>query len=158
MSNSFEGKLILLVDDDPDILSTVSDFLTLEGFKVRGFSEAQSFFEFLQNTRPDLIILDIVLPDMSGFQICKAIKDSREYADVPIIILSGQQKESDKVFGLDLGADDYMIKPYSLDELLARVKAVLRRVSADESELRVDIGADLLIDLKNIRSYWMAGI
>lgn len=139
MSDNFKGTVIALIDDDPDIISTVSDYLKREAFTVKGFLEAESFFKYLYTERPDLILLDIVLPDMNGFQICKKLREVEEFDAVPIIILSGQDKDSDKVFGLDLGADDYMIKPYSLEELLARIKAALRKRSVQRTEGEIEV-------------------
>lgn len=146
MNENIEKKLIALVDDDPEIISTVTDYLKGCGFRVKGFQLAETFFEFLEEHTPDLIVLDIVLPDMSGFQICKKLKDSNEFKKIPIIILSGQSKEADKVFGLDLGADDYMVKPYSLNELSARVNAVLRRKPEGGQDEVTVIGRILVID------------
>ncbi|MFH1877263.1 MAG: response regulator transcription factor [Candidatus Omnitrophota bacterium] len=148
MEHEFNGRLIALIDDDPDMRNTVSDYLKGEGFKIRGFGTGRKFFEFLRDTRPDLILLDIMLPDMNGFQICKTLREEERYSAIPIIILSGQDKDMDKVFGLDLGADDYMIKPYSLKELSARIKAVLRRQESRFAEKIMKISDFLILDLK----------
>ena len=147
MKDDFKGKSIVLVDDDPDIVDTLTAYLTSEGFNVRGFGNAENFFRHIITEKPDLIILDIILPDMNGFQICKKIRETEEFNDIPIIILSGQDKEADKVFGLDLGADDYMVKPYSIEELGARVNAALRRRTLHGEEKIVRLSGDVVVDL-----------
>jgi DNA-binding response OmpR family regulator len=146
MDKSLEGIVIAIVDDDPDIVSTVSDYFAKEGVIPKGFDTGESFFKYLYTERPDLIILDVVLPDMSGFQICKKLREVDEFAAIPIIMLSGQDKNIDKVLGLDLGADDYVTKPYSPDELLARVKAALRKKAPSADEAQIKIGDIVVVD------------
>lgn len=146
MKNNYEGKIVAIVDDDPDSVSTVSDYLESCGFSVKGFLEAESLLRYLDTETPDIIILDIILPDMNGFQICKNLRDMERFENTPIIILSGQGKDTDKVFGLDLGADDYMIKPYSLDELVARIRAALRRRSIDTGDKIIKLKNGIVID------------
>lgn len=148
MSEEFKGKVIALVDDDPDIINTVSDFLGKEGFDVKGFPTAETLFKYLHTQRPDLIILDIVLPDMNGFQICKTLKETEQFENIPVIILSGQDKDTDQIFGLDLGALDYLIKPYSLDVLLAKVRAILKKAEEQGEENKITVGGILEIDFK----------
>ncbi|MBD3425788.1 MAG: response regulator [Candidatus Omnitrophica bacterium] len=148
MTEQYKNQVIALVDDDPDIITTVSDFLGKEGFEVKGFTTAQAFFKYLHTQRPNLIILDIVLPDMNGFQICKTLKEAEQFADIPVIILSGQDKDTDQIFGMDLGAIDYLVKPYSLDVLLAKVKAILKRQDEQIEEDKIKVADMLEIDLK----------
>jgi DNA-binding response OmpR family regulator len=148
MGEEFKGKVIALVDDDPDIINTVSDFLEKEGFDVKGFPTAEALFKYLHTQRPDLIILDVVLPDMNGFQICKTLKETEQFANIPVIILSGQDKDTDQIFGLDLGALDYLIKPYSLDVLLAKVKTILNMAEEQGEEKKITVGGLLEIDFK----------
>ncbi len=151
MDGSFKGRSIIIVDDDPDILSTLSDYLKNEGFEVEGAATAEGLFKYLHSHKPDLIILDIVLPDMNGFQICKNLKETEQFSSIPVIILSGQDKDTDQIFGLDLGALDYLVKPYSPDVLLAKVKSILKRVEGTGEEKKVLIGGILEIDLKRYR-------
>lgn len=117
-------KRIYVVDDEESILEIISLHLTKNGFKVKTYATGTDLLQAFQKKEPDLLILDLMLPDMDGLEICKKIK--RE-SDVPIIILSAKSEELDKVLGLELGADDYMIKPFGVKELVARIKSVLRR-------------------------------
>jgi DNA-binding response OmpR family regulator len=121
------NKLIAVIDDEEDILELVSVNLNKNGFSVKEFSESKGFFRFLKNHSPDLLILDLMLPDMDGLEICKQLKADNRSAKMPIIMLTAKADETDKILGLELGADDYITKPFSPKELVARVKAVLRR-------------------------------
>ncbi|MRR36781.1 response regulator transcription factor [bacterium] len=136
---------IIALDDEPDILHLVTLHLEKAGFRVDGFTDIKGFSQALNNRRPDLLILDLMLPDADGFDLCRSIrKDSRTSA-IPIIMLTARGQETDKVKGLDLGADDYITKPFSPRELVARVKAVLRR-SGYEPEKPVAVDDLLFID------------
>jgi len=139
------NELIAVIDDEPDILELVSLHLTKSGFKVKEFLNAESFFKFLSSKIPDLIILDLMLPDADGIEICKYLKSNEDFRSIPIIMLTARATEIDKVLGLELGADDYVTKPFSPRELVARVKAVLRR--KEDTSKKVKIGDVLLIDL-----------
>jgi DNA-binding response OmpR family regulator len=121
------SKLIAVVDDEADIVELVSVNLEKAGFKVEGFFNANSLLGFLKKKTPDLIILDLMLPDADGFEICKNLRSQEKFADIPIIMLTAKGEEVDRVLGLEIGADDYVTKPFSTRELVARVKAVLRR-------------------------------
>ncbi len=121
------GKLIVIVDDEEDILNLVSLHLKKSGFEVRGFFYPQKFLKFIEKKIPDLIILDLMLPEIDGIEICKQLKKSSKFSNIPIIMLTAKASETDVVLGLELGADDYITKPFSPRELVARVKAVLRR-------------------------------
>lgn len=138
------GKLIAVVDDEPDILELVSIHLRKANFTVETFQEADSFFKFLNKTKPDLLILDLMLPDSDGMDICRYMKKKEQLSSVPIIMLTAKSDETDKVLGLEMGADDYVTKPFSPRELVARVKAVLRRRERVEDE-RIEIGKILEI-------------
>jgi two-component system phosphate regulon response regulator PhoB/two-component system alkaline phosphatase synthesis response regulator PhoP len=138
------GKLIAVVDDEPDILELVSIHLRKANFTVETFQEADSFFKFLNKTKPDLLILDLMLPDSDGMDICRYMKKKEQFSSVPIIMLTAKSDETDKVLGLEMGADDYVTKPFSPRELVARVKAVLRRRERVEDE-RIEIGKILEI-------------
>ena len=115
---------ILTADDDPQLLRLMMRNLQLEGYEVIPASDGQQALERIENSMPDLVLLDVMMPKMNGFSVCNRV---REFSSVPIIIVTARGQDQDKVRGLDLGADDYLIKPFSVDELLARVRAVLRR-------------------------------
>jgi DNA-binding response OmpR family regulator len=116
-------KIIFAVEDEPDILELLRFNLKQEGYEVYSFSKGETMLEKLNHTQPDLLLLDIMLPGMDGFEICKTIR--RKY-DFPILFISARQEEIDKILGLELGADDYITKPFSVRELMARIKVRLR--------------------------------
>ena len=119
---------ILVIEDDPSIRLGLEDTLRAKGYEVQVATRGQLGLDLAERVRPDLIILDIMLPDLDGFEVCRRLKAPRsELAAIPIIVLSARGAELDRVRGLELGADDYVTKPFSLMELLARVSAVLRR-------------------------------
>lgn len=126
-------KLIYVVDDEEDILNLVAINLKKAGFLPYTFLNAQTFFQQLDKKKPDLIILDIMLPDSDGLEICKYLRSNEEYRDIPIIFLTARASEVDKVVGLELGGDDYIVKPFSAQELTARIKALLRRSTPSDS-------------------------
>lgn len=115
---------ILTADDDPQLLRLVTRNLQLEGFEVVPVSDGQQALEQIEQKTPDLVLLDVMMPRMDGFSVVHKV---REFSSVPIILLTARGQDQDKVRGLDLGADDYLTKPFSIEELLARVRAVLRR-------------------------------
>src|SRR5215472_13349495 len=115
---------ILAADDDPQLLRLITRNLQLEGYDVLAASDGLQALELIENNAPDLVLLDVMMPRMDGFTVCYRV---REFSSVPIIIITARGQDQDKVRGLDLGADDYLTKPFSVDELLARVRAVLRR-------------------------------
>ena len=115
---------ILAADDDPQLLRLMTRNLQLEGYDVLGASDGELALELIESNPPDLVLLDVMMPKMDGFTVCYRV---REFSSVPIIIVTARGQDQDKVRGLDLGADDYLTKPFSVDELLARVRAVLRR-------------------------------
>ena len=124
------AKSIYVVDDEENILEIIEYNLDKNGYDVRGFKDGKSFLDFFNARKPDLVILDLMLPDMDGFDICRDIK---EKTDVPVIILSAKSEEFDKVLGLELGADDYVVKPFGTRELMARVKNILKRAKNESS-------------------------
>jgi two-component system phosphate regulon response regulator PhoB/two-component system alkaline phosphatase synthesis response regulator PhoP len=143
------GKLVVIVDDEPDILDLVSLHLERTNFRARGFENASSFFKFLEKETPDLLILDLMLPDADGFEICKYMKGDERLSSIPIVMLTAKAEETDKILGLELGADDYVTKPFSPKELVARVKAVLRRQQkGEEAKKQIRVGEILAIDLE----------
>lgn len=119
-----EKNKVFIVDDDRDIVNLINDILTDEGYEVEKAYNAKEALEKINEDHFDLIILDIMLPDMDGLEICRKIRDS---IDVPIIFLTAKSKSIDKVIGLEIGADDYITKPFDDNELAARVKAHIRR-------------------------------
>ena len=119
--------LIYIIEDDEDINELLAYNLTKEGYKVKSFYNGKEPLKKVKLDNPDLIILDIMLPDLDGLEFCKKIKSDIETEHIPIIMLTAKSTEIDKVVGLELGADDYITKPFSIRELLARIKAVLRR-------------------------------
>ncbi len=116
---------ILVVEDEPAILRGLQDNLRLEGFEVLTASDGESGYRLAIETKPDLMILDLMLPRMSGYEVCRKLRMSG--VNTPILILTARSEETDRVLGLDLGADDYVTKPFSIRELMARVRALLRR-------------------------------
>ncbi|MDP2931061.1 MAG: response regulator transcription factor [Chloroflexota bacterium] len=118
-----KGK-ILVVDDEQKIVSTVRAYLEREGYHVLEANDGRQALEISQQEQPDLIVLDLMLPEIDGLEVCRQIRRS---SDVPIIMLTARQEDADKLIGLELGADDYVTKPFSPRELVARVKVVLRR-------------------------------
>ena len=129
------AKKILIIEDDPGIQLSLKDEFESEGFDVYGADNGLIGMEMIEQNPPDLIILDLMLPFLNGYQICKKLR--QEGNNVPILMLTVKDQEVDKVLGLELGADDYVTKPFSLRELLARVNALLRRSSEKISESSV---------------------
>jgi len=147
------NKLIVIIDDEPDILELVALHLKKANFKVKEFQDAKGFFNFIKSETPELIILDLMLPDVDGIEICKYLKKDDKLSSIPIIMLTARAEETDKVLGLELGADDYVTKPFSPRELVARVKAVLRRREQKEGSKKIEVGDILLIDLQKYEVY-----
>ena len=119
---------ILIVEDEEDIASVLSEYLINEGFKTNCLTDGNEVIPFVKQTEVSLILLDILLPGMNGIEICKAI---RTFSNVPVIMLTARVDEIDRIIGLEIGADDYVCKPFSPREVVARVKAVLRRFKAN---------------------------
>ncbi len=118
-------KSIFVIDDDESVRTVMERYLTREGYSVDSFATAETAMQILQQQLPDMIILDIMLPGMSGYDLCKWI---RVRSDVPIIMVSARDEEVDRILGLELGSDDYLSKPFSPRELVARVRTVFRRM------------------------------
>jgi len=132
-----EGKKILIVDDEPQITRALRRSLSAHGYEVRVAADGQSALDLFRDLRPDLVITDLVMPEMDGIAVCQGI---RQESDVPIIVLSVKGEERTKVRALDAGADDYVTKPFGMEELLARVRAALRRSKADDTTPTATIG------------------
>ena len=139
-------QVIAGLDDEPDILELLKVNLRKAGYRFEGFQEADDFYRYLAREKPALILLDLMLPGTDGLEVCRHIRKSEGFADIPIIMLTARGDESDKIVGLELGADDYVTKPFSVKELVARIHAVLRRPGGGEAGRRIVIGP-LVIDL-----------
>ena len=139
-------KKIVVVEDEPDIVDVVTYNFQREGYLVLAAERGDEGLNLIRSERPDLVLLDLMLPGMDGLSICRQMKSDGSLREIPIIIASAKGEESDVVIGLEMGADDYLAKPFSPRELLARVKAVLRRgAPRDVSRDRIVI-RDLVID------------
>lgn len=123
-----EERLVLIVEDDPNIVDILRFNFEKEGYQVEVATDGATGLEKALSAEPDIILLDVMLPKMDGFEVCKKV---REKSNVPIIMMTAREEEVDKVLGLELGADDYITKPFSIRELSARVKANLRRIGAE---------------------------
>jgi DNA-binding response OmpR family regulator len=132
-------KLIAVVDDIPDLLRVVKLRLKKAGFDAEGFKDGESLFRFLKKQKPDLILLDIGLPEMDGFEVCKTLKKDDNYASIPVIMLTARDQVIDKVVGFELGADDYVVKPFSSEELIARIKAAMRKKEEVITTKKIDV-------------------
>jgi DNA-binding response OmpR family regulator len=130
-------KKILLVDDEPEILEICRDYLKASQYEVVTAKDGAQGLSFARREKPDLIVLDLMMPEMDGLDLCRVL---RRESNVPIIMLTARVEETDKLVGLELGADDYMTKPFSPRELVARVKVVLRRVSGDSAAEVIRVG------------------
>jgi two-component system, OmpR family, phosphate regulon response regulator PhoB len=126
---------VLIVDDDPDIQRLVSYNLSQAGFQVTTAATGRTALEAVQKQSPDLIILDVMLPDIDGLEVCRTLRQRDQSRRIPIIMLTARGEEIDRVVGFELGADDYVMKPFSPRELVLRVKSILRRIGDDRSEV-----------------------
>jgi len=144
------NELILVVDDEPKIVKLARDYLERGGFRVISAAGGANALAITRQERPDLVVLDLNLPGMDGLDVCRAL---RRDTDVPIIMLTARVEEADRLIGLELGADDYITKPFSPRELVARVRAVLRRTQGGIRQPGLIRAADLEIDLSghNVR-------
>lgn len=138
-------KRILIVDDEKEIVRTVRAYLDKEGFKTYAAYDGEQALRAWEEKQPDLIVLDLMLPKLSGIDVTKEI---RKKSNTPIIMLTAKAAESDRIVGLELGADDYIVKPFSPRELVARVRAVLRRIEGAGSKTEHIVKSDLRINLK----------
>ncbi|MGD2095913.1 MAG: response regulator [Phycisphaerales bacterium] len=139
-----KGK-ILIVEDDHDIVEMVKYNLKEQGYVTVSAFNGKQGIELAVKEQPDLIILDIMLPVADGFEVCRTLKNNRKTANIPIIILSAKSQETDKVVGLELGADDYVTKPFSPRELIARIRAILRRGRESQPDEKIERG-NIIID------------
>ena len=149
------GEKILVVDDAPRVVRLVSEVLRAVGYQVIAAGTGASALEMVALEQPDLVLLDILLPQgLDGYEVCRRI---REFSDVPVIMLTAKAQQGDVLQGFDVGADDYLIKPFNAKELVARVKAVLRRVQRPEEMVSTGLTCgDLQIDFAR-RAVWVRG-
>ncbi len=141
-------KKILVVDDEPKIIQLTQDYLENAGFSVMSAGDGERALTVIQVEKPDLVVLDLGLPDMDGLDVCRLI---RKTSNLPIIMLTARDEETDKLVGLELGADDYITKPFSPKELVARVRSVLRRSELAQEEREVIRVGDVTLDLPRMR-------
>jgi len=142
------GQKVLVVEDEPDISKLVSYHLTQERYKVLAAEDGERALKIIERDKPNLVILDLMLPGLSGMEVCRILRDRPDTAKLPILMLTAKASEVDRVIGLEMGADDYLAKPFSPREMVARVRAILRRATAaaqaeplpayDKGGLRVD--------------------
>ena len=142
--------MIFCVEDDRGIRELMTYTLSASGYDALGLKDGKELDEALKNTKPDLITLDIMLPNEDGISILKRLKNDERYHDIPIIMASANGEEYDKVIGLDLGADDYLAKPFGMMEMVSRIKAVLRRSEATSKKQELRNGPIYLNNIKHI--------
>lgn len=143
MSANGMPQTVLIVEDDRDLCNLLDYNLTRKGYQVDTIGQLQGGLDHIRASRPDLIILDVMLPDGDGFDLCRQIRADPNLASIPILFLTARSEEADRVMGLEIGGDDYVTKPFSPSELLARVKAHLRRQGSEESRVLGPISIDV---------------
>lgn len=139
---------VVIIEDEKDIVELVRYNFRREGFEVDGFSRGRDGLEHLRRNPPDLVLLDILLPDEDGFEICKRLRADPRLKSVPVIFLTAKGEETDRIVGLEIGADDYVVKPFSPRELVARVRAVLRRQERVAEKREVVEAGSLRLDMR----------
>jgi len=142
-------KTILVVDDEPKIVQIARDYLERAGFGVVAAGDGRSVLAMVRSAKPDLIVLDLALPGMDGLDVTRAL---RRESEIPIIMLTARDDEADRLVGLELGADDYIVKPFSPKELVARVRAVLRRWDGARAGTEVVRAGDLMLDVPRMQA------
>lgn len=140
------AKSILIVDDDPQIRRLLQTYFNNVGFRIHAVASGSEFRQEMSKTGADVVILDVTLPDESGFKLCQWMREHPDFSETPIIMLTGYADEMNRVLGLELGADDYLSKPFSLRELLARVRALMRRSGLGSKNTSGSSGQVLLFD------------
>ncbi len=139
------NKKIMIVEDEEDIMEMIAYNLEKEGYKTIRIYNGEDAVHMAKTEKPDLMILDLMLPRMDGLDVCKIVRSNSDISHIPIIMLTARSQEADKIVGLELGADDYVTKPFSPRELIARIKAVLRRVRPRTPDTTINAG-DIVID------------
>ncbi len=138
--------MIWYVEDDASIRDIAIYALDSSGFETRGFEDGLSFWDALKGEQPDLVVLDVMLPGMDGVELLSRMKESAQFSSIPVIMATAKGQEYDRIRGLDLGADDYMVKPFSMMEMVSRVKAVLRRSQPQQTSKLLKAGG-LVVNL-----------
>jgi len=139
------GARVLVVDDDPQLRDALTRALELDGYRVNTASNGAKALESLSGTRPDVMVLDVMMPYVGGLDVCRTLRERKDR--MPILVLTARDEVGDRVAGLDAGADDYLTKPFALEELRARLRALLRRTAVeDEDETEQVVYADLVLD------------
>ncbi len=146
------AKRILIVEDELDLRSTLEFKFKSEGYTVNAVSKGKEAIEAIARKKPDLVLLDLMLPDMSGLDVCKTIRNSADSFDIAIIMLTAKGEEVDRVLGFELGADDYVVKPFSIRELALRASTVLKRREKQEETNNISLG-DIEINLSSYRVF-----
>ena len=136
---------IAVVEDDESIQKLITYALTANGYEARGFSDGQTFLDDAEKFEPALVLLDVMMPGIDGIQVLRCLRRSAKFAEIPVMMLTAKSAEADKVSTLDLGADDYMTKPFGVMELISRVKAILRR-SRNTSDEKIFKAGDIIIN------------
>ncbi len=144
--DNMKKQIILCVDDDARNRTLLEALLSLRGYTLRFSESGEDALAQIAKEIPDLILLDIMMPGMSGMEVCEKLKENERLSKIPIIILSCKNDDSDKVSGLDIGADDYIVKPFSGNELDSRIRAVLRRIQGERGEEPIRVGDTVVID------------
>ena len=133
---------ILIVEDEPDIRDTLSYNFEKEGFKVLSSADGKSALKLLESNKPNIVILDLMLPDMSGLDLCRQIKNDKKLSNTSIIMLTAKSEEIDRIVGFELGADDYVTKPFSVRELILRVKVLIKKhISTEQKDTSITLGS-----------------
>jgi two-component system alkaline phosphatase synthesis response regulator PhoP len=145
------SQRVLVVDDDPQIVRLLRASLEQAGYQVFAAYDGETALHILRRKRPDLVVLDLMLPDRDGWDVTRAIRGDTTLADTPIIMLTARVEYHDRIVGLELGADDYVAKPFHPGELLARVRAVLRRAGQGPAVSRMIRAGDLMVDVDGHR-------
>jgi two-component system phosphate regulon response regulator PhoB/two-component system alkaline phosphatase synthesis response regulator PhoP len=140
------SKLIYVIEDEADILELLQLQLHSAGYSTKGFSRAQAMLDALEQALPDLVLLDLMLPGLDGLEACRIIKSNPTWERIPIVMLTARADIRDRVRGLDYGADDYITKPFDTSELLARIKAILRRSGWENTRNVLNITEDFCVD------------
>ncbi len=143
-------KTILVVDDEEHILELIKFNLEREGYNVLPCDNGEKSISVMEDNTIDLVILDLMLPGISGLEVCKRLRKVEKFDSIPIIMLTAKGEETDKILGLELGADDYITKPFSVRELIARIKAVLRRSEGRERKNIHEEKSDTIISVKDL--------
>ncbi len=144
--NARVRRRIVIIEDEKDIVELVRYNFRKEDFEVQGFNRGKEGLEYLRRSPTDVVVLDILLPDQDGLEICKRLRADERLKDIPVIFLTAKGEEIDRILGLEIGADDYIVKPFSPRELVARVKAVLRRHHRPAEKIEVIEATDLRLD------------